>query len=78
MTAMSHFSRPKIKKRSALFTRRVKLSKNSALSLLFVHYSVFLQSLMKAATTEARDKRARNLKAEHIKAVAKRVLKKYR
>ncbi|BFZ16742.1 hypothetical protein BsWGS_19781 [Bradybaena similaris] len=78
MTVFSHYNRSKVKKRSFGAMRNVKITKNTALSLMLVHYNFFLRTLLKEANIEARNCRSKMTRGEHIKAVAKKVILKYR
>ncbi|XP_059140230.1 uncharacterized protein LOC131928269 [Physella acuta] len=78
MTILLHFNRAKLKKRSLRTLNNTKITKGPVPSLLLVHYNLFLHDLLKEANREARNARAKSTKAEHVKAVAKRILKKYR
>ncbi|CAG5127491.1 unnamed protein product [Candidula unifasciata] len=74
----SHYNRSKVKKRSFDTMQHVKITKGAVMSLLLVHYNFFLRSLLKEANIEARNCRSKLTKGEHIRAVAKKVLQKYR
>ncbi|KAI8774304.1 histone-fold domain-containing protein new1 [Biomphalaria glabrata] len=79
MTIINHFNRAKVKKSSSYTLQETKVgSKKTVFSLLLLNYNLFLHSLLKEANREARNKRSKTTKAEHVQAVAKKIVKKYR
>ncbi|KAH9523723.1 hypothetical protein Btru_040730 [Bulinus truncatus] len=78
MTILKNFNRAKVKKGSYFTLQGTKITKGTVISLLLLNYNIFIQSLLKEANREARNKKSKLTRAEHVNAVAKRIVKKYR